>query len=723
MRRTLLALVVLTLAGAQPLAQEPPSVPGLERFDHLLDVVEARHRATPDPSDVWAQAGRLGHDAERIVAFVRDEVAFEPYEGLLRGASGALLARAGNALDQALLLRALLAAGGVDARLVARDLDAGEAAALHAAFAARAPVAEDPPPDVEGAARELGVPVEPIAAIVRERSVREAAVLEEVLEVSAREAARLERLLAAHLVPGPAALPTRHYWLEIDGVAIDPTATGLGLEGGSAVGAADLAAQRTTLTFRLVLERANGSEIETEELLEVELFVDEVAYRPLDLVVYPEPDALPHALELMAMTPAERAEALRQVSDFHVALLVDGRRFGGWSFDLEGAVRRPRGDPRVAAATAVGGGMGGLFGRSLGGGAPAASGELHAVRLEVVVAERDRGERTHTRTLFSAGDAPFPMLRDSFLVETHLLPAGESARRTLGALAANADALRALLYGTGTSRAIEPEAEVAPLLLEYADARRRLLAALGAAPVFEGVGIVRESRQLLLPDGEARIALRHAIDLMDTRYAFLDEAGGYDQAAALRAGVAETALEWLLLLRRHPGGVDADRSAWTLLERARTTGAEAGVGAEADALHVRWSDDASWSVDPRTGLGIGRVAGGAGQGMVEYAWMVSEKLCEAMGKFDSLLEDLDVSGPMLDDLQNMCAVRDIMTGLGGDVESLLEDGATEWYADKLESWGRGKIPDYTDLQNEMFDVIQDVTRATWRRAAGALAGL
>ena len=723
MRGVLLAAIALVIVAVPSFARADQAVPGLAQLGHLLDVVEARHRATPDPSDVWSQAARLGHDAERIVAFVRDEVAYEPYPGLLRGASGALLVRAGNALDQALLLRALLAAGGVDARLMVRDLDAGETAALHAAFAARAPVAEDPPPDVEGAAIELGVPVEPIAAIVRERTLREAALLEEVLEVSAREAARLERLLAGHLVPGPAALPTRHYWLEVDGVAIDPTATGLTLEGGRAVGAADLDAQRTTLTFRLVLERANGSEIATEDVLEVELFADEVAYRPLDLVVYPDPAALPHALELMALTPAERAEALRAVRDFHVALLVDGRRYGGWSFDVEGEVRRPDGEPRVAAATAVGGGMGGLFGRSLGGGAPAASGELHALRLEVVVADPGRGERTHTRTLFSAGDAPFPMLRDSFLVETHLLPAGESARRTLGALAANAEALRALLYGTRASRAIEPEAEVAPLLLEYADARRRLLAALGAAPLFEGVGIVRESRQLLLPDGEARIALRHAIDLMDTRYAFLDEAGHYDQVAALRAGVAETALEWLLLLRRHPGGVDADRSAWTLLERARATGVEAGVGSEADAVHVRWSDDVSWSVDPRTGLGIGRVAGGAGQGMVEYAWMVSEKLCEAMGTFDSLLEDLDVSGPLLDDLQNMCAVRDIMTGLGSDVESLLEDGATEWYADKLEEWGLGKIPDYTDLQNEMFDVIQDVTRSTWRRAAGALAGL
>ncbi|TVR93484.1 MAG: hypothetical protein EA416_05055, partial [Trueperaceae bacterium] len=173
MRRTLLALVALLLVGAQPFAQELPSVPGFERLDHLLDVVEARHRATPDPGDVWAQAGRLGHEAERIVAFVRDEVAFEPYEGYLRGASGTLLGRAGNALDQALLLRSLLAAAGVDARLVARDLDAGEGMALFAAFAARAPVAADPPPDVERAARELGVPAESVAAVVRERLVRE----------------------------------------------------------------------------------------------------------------------------------------------------------------------------------------------------------------------------------------------------------------------------------------------------------------------------------------------------------------------------------------------------------------------------------------------------------------------------------------------------------------------------------------------------------------------
>src|SRR3954452_2515552 len=69
-------------------------------------------KPSADPSDVPAKAAELGFDASRAFAFVRDEVAYEPYRGLLRGARGALASRAGNALDKCLLLKQLLQAGG-----------------------------------------------------------------------------------------------------------------------------------------------------------------------------------------------------------------------------------------------------------------------------------------------------------------------------------------------------------------------------------------------------------------------------------------------------------------------------------------------------------------------------------------------------------------------------------------------------------------------------------
>jgi transglutaminase-like putative cysteine protease len=80
--------------------------------------------------DVKARAAELGADVEKIVAFVRDEVAYEVYPGVLRGAKGTFLGRAGNAPDKSLLLAELLKARGFSVRFVKGTLDDNKAQAL-----------------------------------------------------------------------------------------------------------------------------------------------------------------------------------------------------------------------------------------------------------------------------------------------------------------------------------------------------------------------------------------------------------------------------------------------------------------------------------------------------------------------------------------------------------------------------------------------------------------
>jgi hypothetical protein len=84
--------------------------------------------AGPAGETIADRAAALGYDAGAIARFVAEEIHYEAYDGALRGAEGTLWARAGNAVDQATLLLALLAAAQVPARLAFGALTpAGEA--------------------------------------------------------------------------------------------------------------------------------------------------------------------------------------------------------------------------------------------------------------------------------------------------------------------------------------------------------------------------------------------------------------------------------------------------------------------------------------------------------------------------------------------------------------------------------------------------------------------
>ncbi len=109
---------LLAQAPAQTRSAQPP-IPAKSPRDAgklstaLKPNVSIAAPAMPDdPSDpfVMAQATSLNHDPNQIYGFVRDQIKFETYPGVLRGARGTLWAMAGNTLDKAILLSALLKA-------------------------------------------------------------------------------------------------------------------------------------------------------------------------------------------------------------------------------------------------------------------------------------------------------------------------------------------------------------------------------------------------------------------------------------------------------------------------------------------------------------------------------------------------------------------------------------------------------------------------------------
>jgi hypothetical protein len=85
-----------------------------------------------DPTDPYIvnQAAALHNDPQQMFAFVRDQIGYQAYSGSLRGARGTLWSKAGNALDRASLLVALLRASGFTAQYVQGTLSTAQAQTL-----------------------------------------------------------------------------------------------------------------------------------------------------------------------------------------------------------------------------------------------------------------------------------------------------------------------------------------------------------------------------------------------------------------------------------------------------------------------------------------------------------------------------------------------------------------------------------------------------------------
>ena len=231
--------------------------------------------------DIEELAASLGPDPGAAFAFVRDHVAFDPYPGVLRGAHGTLVARAGNAWDRALLLQALLEAGGHSATLVRSELDDAAVAAVLARSldGAVAPL-DDPAP-----AEVLGLDL----AQLENRARRDYALVTEAL------GPELATLGAAGEPDRLAASVRDHAWvrLEDDGtpVDLDPTLpeTGVGevlAADGVAVGAVPHE-QLARLDVRIVAERLADGALDEETLLEQSLIAADAAEQEIWLSFQP----------------------------------------------------------------------------------------------------------------------------------------------------------------------------------------------------------------------------------------------------------------------------------------------------------------------------------------------------------------------------------------------------------------------------------------------------
>ncbi|KAA5805408.1 hypothetical protein F1654_05365 [Alkalicaulis satelles] len=148
MRACFIKVLALSFALAAPAAMAAAHDDRERREETLRDVIGQAHAAADrmaslrpavedDAFDILPAVERLDFDGHEIASFVTAQVRYEPYDGILRGAQATLSAKAGNAIDQSLLLITLLDMAGYDAQILRTDETGGELGRLLAHEATR----------------------------------------------------------------------------------------------------------------------------------------------------------------------------------------------------------------------------------------------------------------------------------------------------------------------------------------------------------------------------------------------------------------------------------------------------------------------------------------------------------------------------------------------------------------------------------------------------------
>ncbi len=306
-RRTFLGVAGMSAAGLlgarAALASRAPVIP-------LSDAPAAALSA----SAIGDLAARLEYDTEQIFRYVADQIWYEPYGGVLRGAAGSLESRAGNSADKSLLLAALLEASLAPTRFVIGTLDDAAADALwlsaqvdaataqdHAAAVLMqasasgdgglaSPVLPTPPGTLvpEGQAVVDGLAADPLALVATATSMLDAGV----------------DLVRGTLESGGVAIPAapnglpdlergQHVWVQIqvgpDWVDLDPSlkdqvaGTTLGQPVSTALAAIPDVLHHRVET-RVVVERVLGTGLEQAVILEHVASADTLGGQPMSLL-------------------------------------------------------------------------------------------------------------------------------------------------------------------------------------------------------------------------------------------------------------------------------------------------------------------------------------------------------------------------------------------------------------------------------------------------------
>lgn len=457
-----------TLAVQNVRAQAVPGGPAdgiAKMFDALEAVREAIDRSVFDSDELALDLAF--EDAEWLVAWVRDSIAFEAYAGVLRGPDGTLMARAGNAYDQAVLLAKLLGNAGYDVRVAEGTLSDEQADALLKELGRE----RQPRPtgiDLEQLGEALddlaavsGFGYEAIAGILA--ALRQPTVSDAELEqldayaAAQADAIRIRELLgAAGVEIGDPSFGTelveeaRHYaWVEYK-LGSGDAWSGAHPAFGSALpeGLTEVVATRTfedtvpgdllhVIRIESTIERRMGNTIEA-------ISVMQPWERPTATVVGVPITYMNVPGSLAGASSSAAGEALVKAESYF-PVLMGAMAPGAQAFDLLGltAPADVAADPAagVFRSTAGAGARGATALGGIGGGSEAAAARLERHVLEITLTRPDGHSTTVERVLAQYDDNPEEMARSlaqriTLMVDVGAAPAAYAVDRHVDRLLA-----------------------------------------------------------------------------------------------------------------------------------------------------------------------------------------------------------------------------------------------------------------------------------------------